>query len=249
VNIVIKSVDHAPDDLYGQLPVRGRLLRTIAKADRPGAFRTASGEYWLAELRRPLTWTSQGVTRTIRYLVVAPRWEGTSIQPGAKLPVGVAYVVDDGVLASGTFASAQAEYVAIGFAKISGAINGGGSMQATGAALSFIALTALWPGLHLLVFLFRFERLAPGGFSDVLVFVPMGMIAALVLLLLWGRAGSRPQKRRVALGYLLASPVAFIGSLLGGLMMPPLPGTLLFGAGPLVAGMLIGYAWARNRPA
>lgn len=119
MNIAIKSVDHAPDDLYDQLPVRGRLVRTIAKSDRPEAFRTASGEYWLAELRRPLSWTTLGVTRTIRHLVVAPRWEGTSIRPGANLPVGVAYVVDDAVLSSETFASTQAEYVAIGMAKVS----------------------------------------------------------------------------------------------------------------------------------
>lgn len=120
MNIVIKSVDHAPEDLYGQTPVRGRLLRTIAKSDQPESFRTASKEYWLAELPTPLSWTQEDVTRTIRHLIVAQRWEGTSIRRGAKIPVGVAYVLDDSVLSSETFASTQVEYVAIGMAKVSG---------------------------------------------------------------------------------------------------------------------------------
>jgi hypothetical protein len=95
VNIRIDSVDHAPDDLYRQTPFRGRLLRTIAKHDRSDRFRTASADYWPAELGTPLSWTKDGATRTIRHLVLAARWEGTSIQPGAKLPVGIAYVVED----------------------------------------------------------------------------------------------------------------------------------------------------------
>jgi hypothetical protein len=103
VNICIDSVDHAPDDLYRQTPLRGRLLRTIAKHDRSDRFRTASADYWLAELGTPLSWTKDGVTRTIRHLVLAARWEGTSIQRGAKLPVGIAYVVDDSLLSSESF--------------------------------------------------------------------------------------------------------------------------------------------------
>ena len=120
MNIRITSVDHAPDDLDSQVPVRGRLLRTIGKNDRSDRFRTASGDYWLAELNTPLSWTTGGVTRTIRHLVLAARWEGTSIQPGAKLPVGIAYVVDESVLSSESFNLTQVEYVAIGMAKVSG---------------------------------------------------------------------------------------------------------------------------------
>ena len=120
MNIRIDSVDHAPDDLYRQTPLRGRLLRTIAKHDRSDRFRSASADYWLAELRTPLSWTRDGVTRTIRHLVLAARWERTSIQPGATLPVGIAYVVDEALLSSESFDLTQAEYVAIGMAKVSG---------------------------------------------------------------------------------------------------------------------------------
>jgi hypothetical protein len=119
VKIRINSVDHAPDDLYEQMPLRGRLLRTIAKHDQTDVFRTASGDYWLAELDTPLSWSKDGVTRTIGHLVLAPRWEGTSIRPGATLPVGIAYVVDDAVLSSASFDLTQAEYAAIGMAKVS----------------------------------------------------------------------------------------------------------------------------------
>jgi hypothetical protein len=38
-------------------------------------------------------------------------------------------------------------------------------MHATRAATSFIALTVLWPALHLLVYVVRFGRLRPGGFA------------------------------------------------------------------------------------
>ena len=120
MNIRIDSVDHAPEDLYTQTPLRGRLLRTIAKHDRSDRFRTASADYWLAELRTPLSWTTHGVTRSIRHLVLAARWEGTSIESGATVPVGIAYVIDDSLLSSESFDFTQAEYVAIGMAKVSG---------------------------------------------------------------------------------------------------------------------------------
>lgn len=120
VTFRINSVDHAPDDLYRQLPLRGRLLRTIARQDRSNEFRTASGDYWLAELVTPLSWSKDGVTRTIRHLLLAARWEGTAIGPGVELPVGIAYVVDDAVLSSASFDLTRAEYVAIGMARVSG---------------------------------------------------------------------------------------------------------------------------------
>jgi hypothetical protein len=121
-------------------------------------------------------------------------------------------------------------------------------MKATCASLWLIALTVLWPGLHFLVFFVRFGRPPSGGFTDALVFLPMGLVAAVILIVLWARAGTRLRKVGLVLGYLLASPVAFIGSLMSGLMLPPVVGTLLYGAGPLVVGMLIGYALAEKKP-
>ena len=107
----IRSVDHEPDDLPAQLPLRGRLIRRIGGPPR-------RPEYWLAELGAPVTWQKDGVTRTIRYLVLAARWQGGSICAGAKLPVNIWYVLDDAVLTSESFESTQAEFVAIGTAKV-----------------------------------------------------------------------------------------------------------------------------------
>ena len=106
-------------------------------------------------------------------------------------------------------------------------------MRVTWAGLWLILLTLLWPGLHLLVFVVRFGRLSPGGVTDALVFLPMGLLAAAVLIILWAAAATRSRKIGLVLGYLLASPVAFIGALFSGLMLPPVIGTLLYGAGPL----------------
>ena len=113
VNFLISSVDHEPDDLSGQLPLRGRLLRRIVGPPR-------RPEYWLAEVAAPVSWTRNGVTRAIRYLVLTARWQETAIAPGAKIPVNIWYVLDDSVLGSESFEPSQAEYVAIGTVKVSG---------------------------------------------------------------------------------------------------------------------------------
>lgn len=114
MNIVISSVDHAPDDLYDQIPVRARLVRNLAGRDRRG--RT----YWLAELSTPISWTREdGVARTITHLLVAARWQGTSIQPGGPIPVNINYVTNDAILSSGVLDLGHTDYVAIGEAKIS----------------------------------------------------------------------------------------------------------------------------------
>jgi hypothetical protein len=112
VNFLISSVDHEPDDLTGVLPLRGRLLRTIVGPPR-------RPEYWLAELAAPVSWTRNGVTRAIHYLVLTARWQGTAIGPGAKIPVNIWYVLDDSVLGSESFEPSQAVYVAIGMVKVS----------------------------------------------------------------------------------------------------------------------------------
>jgi hypothetical protein len=112
MNVLVHSVDHEPDDLGPQLPLRGRLLQRIAGPPR-------RPEYWLAELCTPVSWTMDGVSREVRYLVLAARWQGTSIGAGGHLPVNIWYVTDDAVVEADSFESSQAEYVAIGMARIS----------------------------------------------------------------------------------------------------------------------------------
>jgi hypothetical protein len=51
--------------------------------------------------------------------LLAARWQGTSIEPGAKIPVNIAYVTNDAALSSEALDLSHAEYVAIGMAKVS----------------------------------------------------------------------------------------------------------------------------------
>lgn len=112
MNFVIPFVDHEPDDLTRQLPMRGRLLRKIGgPPKRP--------EYWLGELAVPVSWSKDGVTRTVRHVILTARWEGTAPAPGAKLPINLWYVVDDSVTARDSFEPFQAEFVAIGTLMVS----------------------------------------------------------------------------------------------------------------------------------
>ena len=76
---------------------------------------------------------------------------------------------------------------------------------------------------------------------DALVFLPMGAISGGLLLYLLDLATTRQQKLLSAAGYLMASPMAFAGSLGGGLLLPPLIGATLFGGLPLAGGAIVGY--------
>lgn len=112
--------------------------------------------------------------------------------------------------------------------------------------LWIIPLALLWPALHMLVFVARFGRLPDGGLGEAAVFLPMGVIAGAILLWFVGRARSRGRKLAAIAGYLAASPVAFIGSLLGGLIFEPFVGTLLYGVIPLALGSAAGYALGKR---
>ncbi|MGR3310295.1 MAG: hypothetical protein ACUZ77_05910 [Candidatus Brocadiales bacterium] len=108
--------------------------------------------------------------------------------------------------------------------------------------LLVIPVAFAWPLVHIIVFLLRFGRMPT---DSSLIFLPMGIISAVVLVFLLKKGESSKRKRSTVVGYLLASPFAFIGSLTGGLMLPPLLGTLVFGALPLVFGTSLGYKLGR----
>ena len=105
-----------------------------------------------------------------------------------------------------------------------------------------IPLALLWPAIHLLVALIRFggSSLASIGVAFFLNFLPMSLFSGALLLLMWIFATKKSQRICLIMGYLLASPITFAGSLLSGLAYQPLVGTLLWGAGPLAIGVLIG---------
>ena len=104
--------------------------------------------------------------------------------------------------------------------------------------LLVIPIGFAWPLMHVLVFLLRSGRMPT---ESSLIFLPMGIVSAVVLVFLVKKAESRTRKRRTVIGYLLASPFAYIGSLFGGLMSPQLAGVFIFGTVPLVLGTALGY--------
>ena len=61
---------------------------------------------------------------------------------------------------------------------------------------------------------------------------PMSLLAALVFVVLWRGVTTRPHRIGIVAGYLAASPVALVGSLVGGLVLPPVWGTMLYGGVP-----------------
>jgi len=104
--------------------------------------------------------------------------------------------------------------------------------------LLVIPIGFAWPLMHVLVFLLRFGSMPT---ESSLIFLPMGIVSAVVLVFLVKKTESRKRKRRTVIGYLLASPFAYIGSLFGGLMSPQLAGVFIFGTVPLVLGTALGY--------
>ncbi len=75
----------------------------------------------------------------------------------------------------------------------------------------------------------------------------MGLVAGVVAAALLHLSESQQQRRLVLTGYLLASPFAILGSLLGGLVFTGWLGALVFGALPLAVGCLLGFLVGRIR--
>jgi hypothetical protein len=113
--IVIHALDIGPDDLEAQLPIHGQLLRSLPGPD--------GGDYTLAQLSTPISWSKDGSARAIRYLIVAPHLVGDRIRCGEKsLGIKIAYVTDDSLASELKLDFAKAEYQAIGFASVEYAI-------------------------------------------------------------------------------------------------------------------------------
>jgi hypothetical protein len=108
-----------------------------------------------------------------------------------------------------------------------------------------LAAGAGWPTLELLVFWARFGQLPPGGAADALVFAPMGLASGLILAALLAGSSSARQRRFALSGYLLACPLAFLASLVSGLLLPNVWGPLLFGVPVLAAFSAVGYRLGR----
>jgi hypothetical protein len=104
-----------------------------------------------------------------------------------------------------------------------------------------VPLTVLWPLAHLLFFFARFHRMD----SELLVLSPAfllpGLISTIAVVYLFTRARPGLQRGLVVAAYLISLPIALIGSLLGGLMLPALLGVTLYGSVLSILGTLAGF--------
>jgi hypothetical protein len=107
MELIIENVDYAPEELYGQVPIRIELLRELPGPDRP--------DYWLGKVNTPIKWIENNIEKHITHIVVAARWVGTQIKPGVRnLPVGISYVTDVSLLEDSELDFKKCYYCAIG---------------------------------------------------------------------------------------------------------------------------------------
>lgn len=76
---------------------------------------------------------------------------------------------------------------------------------------------------------------------ESIVFLPVGILSSLLLFFFLRKSISQKQRKFVIGGYVLMVPIAFIGSLMGGLIFQPIVGATLYGLIPLAIGMGAGY--------
>jgi len=125
LGLAFKSGDRSDD-----VPMTVTLIRELPGSDRP--------DYWLGVLAQPLHWVSDSEgSFEVSHVVVASQWEGTRVQDGvARLPVGVAYVVDPSLLDDDRLDLEKIRYVATGVADDT---TPGREPLASPAAFGFIA--------------------------------------------------------------------------------------------------------------
>ena len=102
MRIELYDPDMAPDDLYGQMPVRCTVLRQMPAKDRP--------DYFLARCDEPISYGE----RKIRYIILRTRFVGTILHRNMdNMAINVAYVTDESLLKDRQLEFKKCEYVAI----------------------------------------------------------------------------------------------------------------------------------------
>jgi hypothetical protein len=107
--------------------------------------------------------------------------------------------------------------------------------------LWLFVFTLSWPFIHVIVFYLRFKSLPIDGLTTAWVFAPMGLLSGILLLRFLDKTTSRGRRWSTIVGYLLAFPLAFIGSLIAGLASPV--AVTLGGGLPLALGAWAGFAF------
>ena len=105
---------------------------------------------------------------------------------------------------------------------------------------TIILITLAWPIAQIVVFGLRFGTVPGALVRNSVVFIPLGLVSALLLTWMQSKAANAKVARGIFVGYLVASPVAVYTSLVGGMSVGPYTGSLIYGIVPLLIGMILG---------
>lgn len=111
MKLTITSVDYAPEELHGQVPIELELVKIMPGPDRP--------DYWLGKTEIPIRWLDNNIEKHISHVIVSARWAGTQIDSNFKnLPIGIAYVTDVSLLEDEKVNFNKIKYIAIGMSSV-----------------------------------------------------------------------------------------------------------------------------------
>jgi hypothetical protein len=109
-----------------------------------------------------------------------------------------------------------------------------------------LPLALLMPFLHVAIFTLRFGFGATfNTVRDSLVFLPGGLIAGIVLILVLHRAQIYDRRAQTITGFIFGLPFAFLMSLIAPIAMPAIVGATLGAGLPLIIGTVLGYLYKK----
>jgi hypothetical protein len=107
-----------------------------------------------------------------------------------------------------------------------------------------MTIKAYWPilPLTLLWFVARLLQIGPPLLvGDTAVFLLPGLLSSLIVVFLYLSARPGAQRWLVVAGYIISLPIAFLGALASGMVLPAVIGVTLVGTILSAIGSLIGY--------
>ena len=107
--------------------------------------------------------------------------------------------------------------------------------------LLFVLLVTFWPAVYGVSNHLRFGELANTNSADLLLFLLLGLIGALAAILPSLTRRYTGCLSAGLIGYMIAAPISFIGSIFGGLIVPPWVAVIILGSVPLLVFTFIGY--------
>lgn len=107
-------------------------------------------------------------------------------------------------------------------------------------AITAILIGTGWVLIQELIFYIRFGRFNFENFLDLVVFFLAGLISGGILLFVLSKSKDSRQRKGTIIGYLMSLPLTWLLCIIGGLILPPYVGVILFGIVLPSIGILIG---------